>query len=795
LTQDTALARQILLSGILHAPLPLDASRSFEAFEQQKTILDQRSLRFAESLDGWTLTGIGHLDLASQTPFSDGSSLKMTFPTSTNQRAIGSPDDPDYATYGHCRIQKTIHNENWEDYNRIAFAIYPDCDGAQVVNLNFSFHNADTQLSPGANRHSASHLINLKNKQWNYCFLNLDEFQRNRVSHIGFSCSIKGRDRTTGPSSTFYINRFELQRITPPAPVSGWIPASNNIIYTTSGYESTQSKTAIVRPAPVADFRLIDAKTGRTAFRSTLRTDTTSLGAFGILDFSAFKRSGLYRLQWGQTITPPFPIGAHLWENSIWRTLNFIFGQRCGYPVPGIHAACHLDLYSSHLGHSIPYAGGWHDAGDLSQQTLQTGDLTFALLESYQNQKEKNPLLAQRLLEEARWGLEFITRNRYGDGYRASSMGLLLWQDDILGTLDDISSVRVQNLAFDNFLYAAYEAYAALAIDDDPALRHYLTTIAREDFKFALQKHNQSGFGGFLHLYEHSYNTSQSQYQATRSWAASLLYQLTSDPIYAEQAAQEIRYALQCQRQTPLDDPNRTSGFFYRDHTRQSIVHFIHQSREQVYMQALILLCKTQPQHPDFPLWQQAIRLYGDYLKSLMPYTAPYGMLPSGIYHIDEHRDSDSFNHLHLFPPANAASLYVEQVQKGVRLDAEHYLRRFPVWFGIFNGNTAVHLSMGKSAALCGHFLNDETLLQIGRLQMEWVVGKNPFGQSLIYGEGYNYPQMDSFSSGEITGEMPVGIRSLNNDDIPYWPQTNDACYKEVWVTSAGKWLSLQAEY
>ena len=79
--------------------------------------------------------------------------------------------------------------------------------------------------------------------------------------------------------------------------------------------------------------------------------------------------------------------------------------------------------------------------------------------------------------------------------------------------------------------------------------------------------------------------------------------------------------------------------------------------------------------------------------------------------------------------------------------------------------------------------------------QLYWTVGKNPFGQSLIYGEGHNYPQLNSFSSGEITGEMPVGIRTLGNADIPYWPQTNNACYKEVWVTSAGKWLSLIAEY
>ena len=110
--------------------------------------------------------------------------------------------------------------------------------------------------------------------------------------------------------------------------------------------------------------------------------------------------------------------------------------------------------------------------------------------------------------------------------------------------------------------------------------------------------------------------------------------------------------------------------------------------------------------------------------------------------------------------------------ENGVKQENILTPKRFPVWFSIFNGNTAIHLSTGKSAAICGNFLKDEELLGIGREQLYWTVGKNPFGQSLIYGEGYNYPQMNSFSSGEMTGEMPVGIRTLGNDDIPYWPQT-----------------------
>ena len=303
------------------------------------------------------------------------------------------------------------------------------------------------------------------------------------------------------------------------------------------------------------------------------------------------------------------------------------------------------------------------------------------------------------------------------------------------------------------------------------------------------------GFDQFVQPYEHSYNTSKSQYMATISWSASQLYKLTGKPSYADIAAEYIRYTLDCQRTEPLKDKDGTRGFFYRDKSRKSIVHYIHQSREQVYMQAMVMLCETQKEHPDYPKWVNSIQLYGEYLKGMMKYTHPYGMIPSGVYHAEEYKDTTNFYALHLFPPANAKELYTEQIKRGVQLDKEHYMKRFPVWFNIFNGNTAIHLSNGKSAAICGNFLKDKELLNIGLEQLYWTVGKNPFGQSLIYGEGHNYPQLNTFSSGEMTGEMPVGIRTLGNDDVPYWPQTNNACYKEVWVTSAGKWLSLTAEY
>lgn len=798
LSTDPEMDKEIIRTGNIHSPLTPDPARSFETMSLQKKVLAAQPLIAATEMANWKHSGLGKISKSLTQTISGKGSLRMEFPTFTGKRAKGSPSDPDYATYGNCAATLTVGGQNWEKYNRIVFQIYPDCDGARVINVDFYINNRAQATKAGFNRQDGDHLVHLENRKWNSCFLDLDEYQRDNIAQIGFSVSLKGKDQTTGDSVIYYIDQIELQQIENPEQVSGWQPGENKLVYSTSGYQLNGPKTAIVNLGETGQkngFSLVDAASGQSVYSGKVNQQTTTTGTYSVLDFSDFNKPGNYRIKVGDISSQPFRIGENVWENSLWRILNFVFCQRCGYAVPGKHGDCHVDLFSEHNGQRIAYSGGWHDAGDLSQQTLQTGDVTYNFLEAYSLLKDKNPALAARLREEGEWGLDFILKNRYGDGYHGSSMGLLIWQDGIVGSYDDITSVRVQNNSFDNFLYSAYEAYAALTLDNDPALQEHLRKVAKEDFGFAIEKYDAKGMDEFQFMYEHSYNTSRSQYMATASWAASMLYKLTGETYYAEKARDFINYTLGCQRVDPVGTDTKISGFFYRDQSKKVIVHYNHQSREQVYMQALELLCRTQPSHADFAKWKKSIELYGGYLKSLMPFTAPYGMLASGVYGVDENQDDDSFNHLHLFMPSNAKESYTEQLKNGVKLDETHYLKRFPVWFSIFNGNSAVHLSMGKAAVICGKFLKDDELIRIGREQLYWVVGKNPFGQSLISGEGWNYPQMDNFSSGESVGEMPVGIRSLGNEDVPYWPQTNTSCYKEVWVTSAGKWVSLASEY
>jgi len=85
-------------------------------------------------------------------------------------------------------------------------------------------------------------------------------------------------------------------------------------------------------------------------------------------------------------------------------------------------------------------------------------------------------------------------------------------------------------------------------------------------------------------------------------------------------------------------------------------------------------------------------------------------------------------------------------------------------------------------------------MTEIAEQQLHWIVGKNPFGQSIIYGEGSNYPQLYTALPGETVGGIPVGMQSYMNEDSPYWPQFNTATYKELWGAPAARWLQLIAD-
>ncbi|MDH6306441.1 hypothetical protein M2459_003165 [Parabacteroides sp. PF5-5] len=792
---DEKLKEDIRNTGYVHSPLPLDYSKSFETFGLTKKVSLSDMLCDMEDMSKWSHDGIGGIYQTAERSKSGKHSLRIVAPSTVDEfLGWGLGFGTSLASYD-------VGGENWEKYNRIKLSVFPDCEGARSIYLNLYVENDGEIKVPDKYGREGYHEINLVNGQWNECFVEMPELARDKVTKLSFAIEVFGKERTMGDSLKFDIDAVELQVIENPEVVSGWQPATGRIIFSTSGYRADSEKTAIVRiDDHKGKFQLIDYRTSLVAYEGDIVSGKTAIGAFETLDFSEFKKEGQYVIRVGDVISMPFYINNNLWENSAWRVLNFMFVERCGYPVPEKHGACHTDLNGVHNGQMFTVNGGWHDAADMSQQTLQTGEIALSMLEMANRAKEKgNKDLYLRLLEEAQWGLDYVLKTRFGDGYRVQTWGTNLWTDGFIGTKDDSGrrQVRIHNRAFENFVFAGIEAYAAMSIEKDVMLKEHLQKVAKEDFEFAIKRFEEMGYkelasgggGG-----DHAAMASQSQYMANVSWSASMLYKLTGDKYYADKAAEVIQYTLQCQRTEPLKDKNKIRGFFYRDLDKKSIVHYNHQSRDHYFMWALTLLCETQPGHKDYANWENAIKQHAEYLKSIMQYVKPYGMVPSGVYHIDEVKDSANFYIAQVGIRKGADADYKEQLENGFKLDKEHYLRVFPVWFS-FKGNAAVHLATGKSAALCGKFLKDRELIDIAEQQLFWIVGKNPFGQSLIWGEGSNYAQQYTALPGETVGEIPVGMQSRFNEDTPYWPQFNTATYKEVWGSSAGRWISLISEF
>jgi hypothetical protein len=813
--------KDLIRSGFLHRPLPLYSEGSLEKkwetrqVHKRHAIWDKdTSLLPSHDGEGEVLFGVSETD---ERFFGlKGNTITYCWPEAM------SPDG-DCAFYGTVHAKFSFAEENWEDYHCLTFWVKPECRGSRIVNMNLGIRNEGEVKVPDEYYREGSHVVNLINHEWNRCIWEFGSMARDKITELEFNCRLNGKDTSTGEDVCFLVKEVYLEKVDQPEPDKGWLCHKDKIAYSTSGYFANGTKTAITG-LEEERFQLMDAEHHLVIYEGNVKEVTFQGEEYRILDFSTVCTEGNYYLKMGHACTKVFPISEEVYEEAIWKVLNFLFCERCGYPVPEKHGLCHRDVVAKHEGKIISFGGGWHDAGDMSQQLIHTAEVTQALFELAEAVKEQgkrnqfqkdnqqnsengiqhkdaiiqeintgnssnivwNDLLYERLLEEALWGLEFVINSRFGDGYRATSAGLVRWTNGKIGDEDDVE-VRSHNHAFENLLCSGICAVAARVLQDtDPELAWKCLQISKEDNSFGMDRWEKVGMELPI-MWEHTYNSSMSQYYALISWNSSLLYERTGDKSYAFAAANYGRRLMNCQETKGKAEGFR--GYFYRDESRKIIVHYSHQSREYMFTQAFEQLIKTQPEHEDRQEWEHAMRLYGEYLKKLMLYASPYQMIPAGLFHENEAEDKETFDILHLLVNYDdQKDHYIDQLKQGTNLGDGYYVKNFPVWFS-FRGNTAIHLAMGMASASIGGYFHDEQLSQLAKEQLYWISGKNPFRQSFLYGEGDRYLQQYAVMPGEMTGEMPVGVQTDKDEDIPYWPHNNNATYKEVWTSSACRWL------
>ncbi len=776
---------QLKDSLYVHFPLKDEEDRSIEKYNLSKPVLRSQKLWDGVKKDVWTFEGEGECEF---TP--EGSLRLHTYSRSDHwpEYEVRSVDVSTgyYATFGSYIPKLDVSAFDIGYGNRIHFKVKPTCPGLHSPIVRVGFTNNGEIKIPDQYSREGFNAMNLKNNVWNDCTWEIEGIAHDKLGEISFNFHRYGKEVSTSDDMYFELKDIYIEEVEPNV-VLGWQCKSGTAVYSTTGYVLNGKKTAIANTDE--DTFEIMSSDGKVVKKGVIEKTSNSYGRFGVIDFSDVIKEGEYCIAFGDYRSTYFEISDRVFESTVWKLINFLFCERCGFPVPEKHGTCHTDVYAEHDGVKLVYNGGWHDAADVSQQTMQSAEIVDAIMSVADAVKDKDRMLYLRMKEEANWTIDFILRMSFGDGYKATHAALRRWTDGLIGNMDDCFA-DVRNGSFENFVFSAVEAHAhEFFAESDPELAWKCLDSAKHDFDFAVERFESVGVES-AHMLEHTSNASRSQYEAVAVWAGARLYKLTKDEKY-KTAVEKYARAVVSSQETGGGAP--VKGFYYRDESRKAIVHFSHQAREHVFVMGLSEAARYVDS-ADRTTWENSIRMYGDYLKYLAKYTQPYGMLPAGIYHISEADDIKTFEVVHPKVDFNAERQnYIEQLKNGIDIGNGYFIKAFPVWFS-YRGNSAVHLSMGKAASIVGKYFDDSELINIAEEQLYWTLGKNPFGQSIIYGEGEKYGQEYTALLGETVGEMPVGVQTRRNEDLPYWPPACIATYREVWTTPPGRWLAIVAD-
>jgi len=771
----------------VRAPLRVDDAESQEVRHLKKEVLQTRLIDDMQSLDGWyTVTDHARMELSDERAVCGKTSLKFSSPT-----RIGHYELAQYRIISQPKVVKTIAREDWRDWNRLSVWIYPDMPGFHSIVLRVQLMNDGERKVPDVYEREAQHNMNLKPGQWNHMTVEIPDIYRDCVTGLSFEYDMCGHEPKGCEHAAWYIDKIELQKVECDKYI-GWQPGKDRIAFSHPGYQAGSKKTAVAAGLAAASFKVLELDTGKVALEKAIEKTQTSTGEFQVLDFSEITQCGRYLIIAGDVTTRAFSISDSVWETSIWKALNFMLTQRCGYAIPTLHEACHADSIVRHPdGRFVIANGGWHDAADMSQNATTSSQATFALFELARRLEQDDPLLFERLLEEGKWGLDWLMKTRFGDGYRALSCGTSCWTNGIHGDQDDVI-FEALDIPIENMMAAGAEAIAAALLKErEPHKAAYALKCAKEDWQLGYERREGDTFhqkGDPARI------ISPLLAYSTAAWSAVEIYRACGEQYYADKAVECARYVMDCQQKAYPDWDIPAVGFFYRDTQRTLIQQYNHRSHEAEPLLALTYLMQEFQDHPDYMKWYESVLLYSEYQRLGVKATAPFEMAAACIYNLGE-AEADKELFMKQQPQFNERIFeeFRAQALNGYSLGKGYYLRRFPIWFS-YRGNTALVLSSAKAAAMCGKMRNEYDIAEIAQRQMEWVLGRNSFSQSLMYGEGYDFSQQYIQLPGEQVGELAVGMQSFENLDSPYWPQVNTATYKEVWVHSALRWFWAAAD-
>ena len=781
-----------------------DLAHSLDARCRAKPVLASRLLDDMEKDAGWTATRVVSLTYTHERSRTGSRSLRFRTllrndsyirqARRSNGSFTGSGvlfDGTPFSASARLRFDPP---QDWSGYNRLSLWCFLHESGNPISSLSLQFLCDGAPAGP-ADPISVHYFSDLVPGQWNHLVWEIPEFQRDRVSELVLFQPLAGIPNLAANAAVTYdLDELRLERVDAEV-VQGWQVPSGKIAYSHIGYQPGAIKIAICADTGAGSFSLHEAGGGREVARFPAAAVVNGRGRFRVLDFSAFSSPGRYRLRCGASSSESFPIEAAAWREVTVQALNAFAGLRCGCAVPGVHDACHLDVFISYRGRRRVIGGGWHDAANLTQGPGRTHLSCVALLRLYERLTRLgvDEPLAARALAEARWGLDWSLRMRFGPGIRCLYGEYSYYTDSIPGDLDDVVQENVGADLFQNILAVLATATAArvlkgsaaslarralrAAVEDYAALRPEVTEPPRNAPPIEINQGSWRDRIGYLTL------------------AAVELHRCTGDARYRSDAKRFARWLLALQEQHFVNG-SPVTGYFYEDAGRTRIVHEFHSSFEESGLLALQALCETWPKDADWMQWYGALLIYSEYFcRRGAQASAPFDVLPAAVWRradLDAAVPVDRIGKVlaehpnPVFPtaptPQQTRAQMLRMFEAGERLTDDMRLRVFPLWYNhVQHGASVVHLSKNAGLLAAAQVRRSGALMDLATRQMQWLLGANPFSRSLMFGVGYDYWQNFCVSLPNLVGGMPLGFNSYS-DDSPAWGNNAVFPYKEQWV-------------
>ena len=787
-----------------------DIARSRDWRNLHKPVRDRRVLDDMEGEGGWTATPAVRFAYSTERARTGTRSLRMSV-LQRDEAYIRSARQPngsfsgsailfEQAPGGAVLTRSFAQPQDWAAYNRISLwcFVHP---GNPINTLALEFLSDGARAGP-VDPVAINYIGDLVPGKWNHLVWEIPEIQRDRV--ISFSIfqprwgvPIAG----TSPIVTYDFDLLELQRVEAER-VEGWQVSPGQIAYCHTGYASAAEKIAIAPAGSESSFELLHVD-GKRAARYPVERVSNRRGDWRRLDFSAFTAPGTWVLACGPNRSEPFRIGPRPLAGVAEATLNAFYGLRCGHPVPGVHDACHRDVFVKYQGETRSLDGGWHDAGNLTQNANNTHLAIYSLLRLADALHQAGEgALGARADEEAGWGLDWSVRMRFAPGLRCNSVPASFYTDNVAGNADDVVIAdramfgpAVGENVWSNILAILASARAATSWKArDPRLARSLLAAATADFAVTFPK-----IEPFLNDAPTDMNRgSWADMAGYAALAAAELFRASGAAAHRDAAIQYGNEIVSLQEQRFVD-AIAVAGYFYEDRSRKRIVHEFHSSFQEGRIQALELLAELFPDHPDRIYWSTALTLYGEsFCATGSEASAPFDIIPAAVWRrsdVEQGGPPDRAGAMFasrpnaIFPTVPSPQLVREQMlrqfEDAADLGADHRLRVFPLWFDhVRHGGTVIHMAQTSGLAAVARHRRSRRLMNLVDRQLQWVLGANPFSRSLIYGVGKDWWQNFTVEIPNLVGGACLGINSYSKDS-PAWGNNAVFPYKEIWIMAS----------